>query len=351
MDDLTTSQEVPAYEVIAGAAAAATIETTGRKGRKKVSAKQDGAAKDWCFTWNNPENQKPEAFFPEFGYLVYQLERAPDTGTEHIQGFVQFKKPIRLTGLKKVNEAIHWEKRRGTAQEAADYCKKSDSRMLDDEGMPCGPFEFGVLSTVGVRNDLAALAKSVLDGKRLIEVATDDPSCFARYSRGLQALARYAKAPAIDREVEVRLYIGPTRTGKTWSALHEVDPDDVYVKDTDKWWDNYQGQSNVVLDDFSGAASHVPVVELLRLLDNYRLQVPVKGSFEWFHARTIILTTNIHPCKWYEWKGRWEHYDALIARFSEVRIFSVRGEAPICLKDKGHILNFADPTAHGVDRC
>lgn len=303
------------------AAAAPTEGTTSSELTHDVVTMPVGSRttrKDWVFTWNNPTGNPEELWKDTFNYLIYQVEEAPETGTRHVQGFIQFKKEKRLTALKKLEKTVHWEGRRGSVQQCIDYCSKEATRV---EGG--GPFEFGERPRFsGQRSDLTKLGEELLSGKKhLREVVFEHPSEALRYSKGFQFLSRYAKAPKMKREVEVRLYLGTTRLGKTWDAVSEFSEDDTYVKDTTNWWDNYQGQPYVVMDDFCGAASHTTVVELLRLLDNYRYQVPVKGSFEWLCAKVIIITSNIHPIKWYDWKDRMEQYDALIARLDVVRIY------------------------------
>lgn len=93
---------------------------------------------DWCFT----------SFAGEIGsspqdacdYFVAQKERCPDTGREHWQGFVQFKLRVhrsRIQGL--LGDATaHCEPRRGSSREAADYCKKDDSRLHDHQRIEWG---------------------------------------------------------------------------------------------------------------------------------------------------------------------------------------------------------------------
>jgi len=52
-------------------------------------------------------------------YFVAQHEIAPETNKEHIQGFIVFKKPVRMTAVKKILEdpAAHCETRKGTPQQ------------------------------------------------------------------------------------------------------------------------------------------------------------------------------------------------------------------------------------------
>jgi hypothetical protein len=63
------------------------------------------------------------------------------------------------------------------------------------------------------------------------------------------------------------------------------------------------------------------LVTLLRLLDRYPVQVPIKGSHTWWLPDRIYITTNILPSLWYKWENRGEHYKALARRFTKVVMF------------------------------
>lgn len=317
--------------VVKAAAVAAVVEEAPKANRpvgvKKRSVERGPFARDWVFTINNPSAEVKPLEWDGVKFIVFQKERG-ENGTEHYQGFVQFHTKKRVTALKKLNGRAHWEPRRGSVEEAAEYCQKVESRIG-------GPWTRGEMSRQGGRADLAALARRVLTGTPLSQIARDDGENFIRYSRGLQALSCYAPAPPIVRgSVEVWLFYGPTGVGKTWKAVHSVeDQQDIYMKDTGPWWDNYCGQPVVVMDDFAGKASQIKLAEVLRMLDRYRYQVPVKGSYEWLMVQRLIVTTNIHPHEWYNWEGREDQYPALMRRFTKIVVFTRDGESEVSLAD------------------
>lgn len=63
------------------------------------------------------------------GRVCFQLEEAPTTGTPHVQGTVSFAAKCRPLSV--LSLPIRWEKRKGTEQEARDYCTKEESRIGD----------------------------------------------------------------------------------------------------------------------------------------------------------------------------------------------------------------------------
>lgn len=271
-------------------------------------------ARTWCFTWNNPAGLDAETPLVQFDWSVFgdslkygvaQLERG-ESGTLHWQGYVEFSKPRKLGGMKKCIPAAHFESRKGTQTQARDYCMKTEGRVQ-------GPFEFGDFkdSGQGKRTDLVSAMKLVKDGKTDFEIAEELPSVWLRYSRGLREYKRIC-IPSRKTKTHVSVYYGPTGTGKTRRAF-ESDPS-AYFKPRGDWWDGYEGQATVIIDDFTG---WLPYSFLLNLLDRYPLLVPYKGGFHNFGSTKIIITSNFKPSEWYNDKVK--HPDApLLRRIEEV---------------------------------
>lgn len=106
------------------------------------------AARNWCFTLNNFNEDDLERF-DDLGsnigstikYLVIGRE-VGESGTSHLQGFIQFTKKIRLSQVKGfVGAGAHCEVMRGTATQASMYCKKDDDWQ-----------EFGTIQLQGTRD-------------------------------------------------------------------------------------------------------------------------------------------------------------------------------------------------------
>lgn len=88
-------------------------------------------------------------------YSIVQLEKSPETGALHFQGYIEMPKPMRFGAIKKLLkcESAHLEARKGTPQQAADYCRKEDSRFD-------GPWELGELTKQGQRYVTLLLLRS-----------------------------------------------------------------------------------------------------------------------------------------------------------------------------------------------
>lgn len=112
------------------------------------------------------------------------------------------------------------------------------------------------------------------------------------------ALCRIAKdnmvAEPMERTVEV--FWGKTGTGKSRRAWEEAGWDAYPKIPSTKFWDGYNGQDHVVIDEFTG---QIGIEHLLRWCDRYPVSVETKGSATVFRAKKIWITSNIDPRDWY----------------------------------------------------
>lgn len=95
---------------------------------QKISMNQ---SKYWVFTlnnWTEEQSEIIESTFEQGGYKYIWGEEVGESGTPHLQGYLEHEKRFRPSQLKfgdglKWNQ-IHWEKRRGTRKQAIEYCQK-----------------------------------------------------------------------------------------------------------------------------------------------------------------------------------------------------------------------------------
>lgn len=268
-------------------------------------------AKDFCFTLNNYTEDELRTirgmeFEDKITYLVCGLERG-ESGTPHIQGFVQFERKITIAGLKKLlgSNRIHAEVRHGTPEQAAEYCKKEGD---------C--FEFGNLRTEGQghRSDLARVKESLDKGMSIADVADQHFDAFVKYGKNIQ-LYRDLRSGHRNWPTQVIWLWGKTGSGKSRKAYEEshsmCNGSVAYIGDSSlKWFDPYRGERGAVLDDFDGSA---PLPLLLRLFDRYPLRVPIKGGFVEFVGHYIWVTSNRSPDELY---GAQFQFDALMRRLT-----------------------------------
>lgn len=106
--------------------------------------------------------------------------------------------------------------------------------------------------------------------------------------------ADYARPEPIVRHCFV--FHGTTGTGKSRRAWDEAGFSAYPKSPSSKFWDGYQSQKHVVLDEFRG---EIGIGHLLRWLDRYPCLVEIKGSSVVLAATTIWITSNLAPEQWY----------------------------------------------------
>ncbi|AXH76632.1 MAG: helicase [Circoviridae sp.] len=280
-------------------------------------------ARNICWTLHTDYNEETEQGLADIfeawegcTYTVFQWEICPETKKEHVQGYSEFKHGVRWTTFQNRIGPAHCEKRRGTSFEAAEYCKKTDSRHPQST-----PVEYGTASGgQGTRTDLASAADGIMRGCSLRQVAIEDPVCFVRHHRGLTALQTTLRLMKRTWKPEVVILWGPPGTGKTRSVYDTHGFDNVYEVPTPRsgsevWFDGYQGEEVILVDDFYG---WLRWSFLLKFIDRYPQDLPVKGGFTPNLARKIYFTSNQDPMQWYSYSERMQ-WDALARRVDDIQ--------------------------------
>ncbi|AKO63006.1 replication-associated protein [Beak and feather disease virus] len=267
-----------------------------------MPSKEGSGSRRWCFTLNNPTDGEIEyvrALSPdEFHYAIVGREKG-EQGTPHLQGYFHFKNKKRLSALKKMLPRAHFERAMGSDLDNEKYCSKEGDVILT----------LGIVARDGHRAFDRAVA-AVMGGSKMRDVAREFPDIYVRHGRGLHNLSLLVGSHPRDFKTEVDVVYGPPGCGKSRWANEQ--PGTKFYKMRGEWWDGYDGEDIVIIDDFYG---WLPYCEMLRLMDRYPHKVPVKGAFVEFTSKRIIITSNKPPQEWYK-----EEYDPkpLFRRFTRV---------------------------------
>ena len=234
-------------------------------------------ARDYCFTLFN--NIVLDFDKDKIKYICYGVERCPESGREHKQGFVIFNRTCRVPKAKSWiggGDSIHLESRRGTRGEARDYCFKSDE----------SPFEWGQFDGM-THEQLFKKNKAWL-------LSNGYEAFYCRFYRAINAIQEKGDK---WREVTVMWLWGAPGTNKTRRVM---EMESVFKLDYPyKWFDGYEGEDTLLLDDFKDG-----VIErgmLLNLLDGYRLRLETKGGHCWALWTKVFITSNKCPQKMNCW--------------------------------------------------
>lgn len=283
-----------------------------------------------AFTLNNPNDedmQKIENSIksdPQLLGAIISKEHWTDGGTPHLQGFLRFKKEITINpdwrdqhGLTKA--AIF--RARSSSQNNWDYCKKVGKHT------PHKPewgeevwIEIGDAGAQGKRTDIDDVNEAIQSGMGLNEVARTYANVFVKYHGGVSDLHhRSQKRRRLPTFPRILVLYGATQTHKSHCAHHlcEMMDTEFYVKtpNTKQWWNGYDGQTVIILEEFRGS---IPFSTLLMLMDRYGLQLEYKGGVTQCQADTIVICSPVHPKNWYQNLGQEEgSLDQLKRRLTE----------------------------------
>lgn len=239
---------------------------------------------------------------------VAQIEVCPETNRRHLQGFIIFKNELGgNAGRRAIQHGFvgaHCEHARKGIEAGFSYCTKSLSRL---SGPYYYPAEWSPRGKQGHRSDLDA-AIETLRSSGWDQLVDRHGSDVVRYSRGFgvirESLERRSRQQY--RDVKVLVLWGNTRTGKTrlaysLASVHSREGDGMfrlplYGKMNDLWFDGYQGEEILLLDDFYG---NIPITLLMNILDGHPLRCAVKGSFVYAQWKYVIITSNVSHEDWY----------------------------------------------------
>lgn len=270
-------------------------------------------SKYYCFTINNygPNEVLSLSNLVPSGiasYVVYGFE-VGENGTRHIQGYVELPRRLRINQIVALlGGRAHVERRLGTGDQAAQYCKKDGNFREDGEISVSGQ---------GHRSDLDALHSSLREKRSIAQISDDHFGSFLRYERSIKSYKFIHSVPRDpDNPPSVVVYWGLTGLGKTRAIwLNAPSVSDVWVYPGKGWFDGFEDNRIALFDDFRGSSMELHL--LLQVLDRYPLKVRIKGSHVNWNPQEIYLTSNIAPEEWYPNVDQASR-DALIRRFTNV---------------------------------
>lgn len=311
--------------------------------RRPRSGRGGSRSRDYVGTLNNYQAvpgsvpEEPWLFWSVYewceqvSYFIAQQEVAPGTGTRHLQFFVQFKNAKSMSAVHKLSGLEHAAlfPRRGSPEQAQEYCRKVDSK--DPDGV--GVFEYGTLVRTGEgqgsRTDwdlVHSLAQRGADTREFLEEVphlgyvhiSKIPAWIGAHDQRTRA---WHTRPII--------FFGPTRAGKSTRMERMTAGQKVYEKtDADKWWDGYDGEPVVTIDEMHGG--YFQWQQLLKFFERGKYRVQYKGGSRQFLGEVCYMTCNTHPAFWYKdkpWDGS-NAFRARIQEFGELWVFKDRERGP-----------------------
>ncbi|KAJ1641395.1 hypothetical protein T492DRAFT_1112933 [Pavlovales sp. CCMP2436] len=136
----------------------------------------------------------------------------------------------------------------------------------------------------------------VAGGATMREVAAEMPAMIIRYPRGIETLRALTIEERTCIMPEVRVFWGPTGTGKTHSAKLWLPDAYTWEPSMGSWFQDYDGEEEVIFNEFRG---QLPFGQMLDLLDKRPTKVAKKGGSCKFRGIKIAITSPVDPELWY----------------------------------------------------
>lgn len=253
-------------------------------------------SRNYVFTLNNPTEEDQDTVYglhtidPHVVYAVVGMEVGA-SGTPHYQGFLCFSQPKSLKQLREIFDKAHYEPKRGTFQQAADYCKK-DGNYYEWGTLPMDQDKRGAAGKDAFEEMMRETIELVRAGNYKDIHAVMTTHIRACEYRILKEQQQMRNLLTLDGDMEHVWYWGPAGTGKSLKARTE-NPG-CYLKMCNKWWDGYNGEDVVLIEDFD--KNHNVLVHHMKIwADRYAFKAEVKGGCIDIRPKKIIVTSNYAP--------------------------------------------------------
>ncbi len=300
--------------------------------------KKNKQARDWCFTVNNPVQSEQEFLaylqtVSDLRYVVFQRERAPETGTEHYQGYFEFTQPKWFTTIKKylskktIGVDAHIEQRRAKRTQARLYCMDEETRISPTY------YEYGEFIEDGERTDLTDIMRDIENDMSFYDLSKKHGNRFIRvmkWAKEYRQAYLENKYKRQFRKMQVYYIYGSAGCGKTSYVFGKYGYDDVYRTTNYEfgWIDDYNGEKVLFLDEFR---SSFKISEILDYLDGQPIRIHGRHFNRVACYDTVYIVSNIPLTEQYTKIQQSEPatWAALLRRITAVYNFDISKETPV----------------------
>lgn len=267
----------------------------------------------WCLTfWLEPKIKEGKPI----RYAIYGKETCPDTGKLHWHGYIEFDKRMTMAGVKKLydDKTIHVEVRKGTRDQAREYCRKLQPLPYPLQWEEFGDWELG---GQGSRNDIKAVVELMEEkGADFDQIIMDNARIYCTHRNGLKDIQNIIIKRRLKkwREIKIHYLWGTTGTGKTMEAMKEGNATyKIHASHLRKgYWPKYMGEKKICIDEYD---NQCPLPRLLGILDGHQYTAECKGGFVYAEWEEIWITSNLSPDELHP-RAKPKHRAALFRRIN-----------------------------------
>lgn len=253
---------------------------------------KDIKSRRYCYTIHNYTKKDLRRFhklaecLEKHRYICYGLEVAPDTGTPHIQGYIELNSAQRLSYLHNYFNftrngemlKFHIDIANGTAEQNRKYTSKENDF-----------YEFGEPTKQGERNDLREIKEKIKENPKELKSVIDELGNNYQQLKYAEALPKYYLSPRDPNNPPTVYWIfGSTGIGKT-RLVSQTFPDTCFVSSYKWLGTDYNQNECFLLDDFR--QDEIPFNTLLKITDRYPFTLEFKGSQIPLNSPFIIFTS------------------------------------------------------------
>ncbi len=305
----------------------------------ETQPKKNKQARDWCFTINNPVQNEQEFLaylqtVSDLRYAVFQRERAPETGTEHYQGYFEFTQPKWFTTIKKylskatIGVDAHIEQRRAKRTQARLYCMDEETRISPTY------YEYGEFIEDGERTDLTDIMRDIENDMSFYDLSKKHGNRFIhvmKWAKEYRQAYLENKYKRQFRKMQVYYIYGSAGCGKTSYVFNKHGYDDVYRTTNYEfgWVDDYNGEKVLFLDEFR---SSFKISEILDYLDGQPIRIRGRQFNRVACYDTVYIVSNIPLAEQYTKIQQSEPatWAAFLRRITAVYNFDISKDTPVC---------------------
>ncbi|MGP5031426.1 hypothetical protein ACTXJG_08320 [Glutamicibacter arilaitensis] len=316
------------------------ISAVAEKSSKQVSSKQTSAkegdeitSRRWMVnlpfeSYNQSDIEKK---FGKYQAVIGQLEVGAEHGYKHWNLYLEHKRQIRFSTLKRAFPKGHFEKAKKTRAACVRYATKTETYA----GVRVSLGKLDLEVKQGKRTDLDSYLEQIsLEGMTPGQVILNDERA-SKYAHMLDRLQfEKDKQEWLNkfRDIEVHYIHGESRTGKTSAVYKTFGYDGCYrTISYDHPFDSYDGQDILILDEFR---SSFAVSELLGYLEGYPVELEARRYKKIAKFTKVFIITNEPLANQYrklktEHPTSWEAFKNRLTSVSEMKLERDENDVPV----------------------